>query len=99
VLLGEELDGIVRRLTAEVLNALPSEPAARLRPLLDCRDDAATAVGRAFHAADVLDRVLQVQHHARAAAFTAEQALVDLDLVHDGPVAGFHADVLQAARL
>ena len=50
-------------------------------------------------ALDVLDRVLQVHHHARAAAFTASQALDDLELVHDGPVQSFHHDVLRAAGL
>jgi hypothetical protein len=54
---------------------------------------------QAFHAADVLDRVLQVHHHARAAAFTAAQALDDLELVHDGPVQAFHLDVLRSAGL
>ena len=54
---------------------------------------------QAFHAADVLDRVLQVHHHARAAAFTASQALDDLELVHEGPVQAFHDEVLQAGGL
>jgi hypothetical protein len=43
--------------------------------------------------------VLQVHHHARAAAFTASQALDDLELVHAGPVQAFHLDVLAAAGL
>jgi hypothetical protein len=47
----------------------------------------------------VLDRVLQVHHHARAAGFTASQALDDLDLVHDGPVVGYHRAVLARAGL
>ena len=46
-----------------------------------------------------LDRVLQVHHHARAAAFTASQALDDLELVHAGPVQAYHLDVLAAAGL
>ena len=54
---------------------------------------------QAFHAADVLDRVLQVHHHARAAAFTADQALVELELVHEGPVQAFHDEVLAASGL
>ena len=61
--------------------------------------DAVAPESQAFHAADVLDRVLQVHHHARAAAFTADQALDDLDLVHEGPVQAFHLDVLRSAGL
>ncbi|GAA2281289.1 hypothetical protein GCM10010145_60530 [Streptomyces ruber] len=96
-LLGGQLPAVVARLTRERLAALPPSLAARLEPLLAARDAADTPVARAFHAADVLDRVLQVRHHARAAAFTAEQALDDLDLVHPCAVYGFHRAVLDAA--
>ncbi len=99
VLLGGHLEPVVRRLTDRVVATLPRDLSDRLPALFALRDGATTPLGRAFNAADVLDRVLQVQHHARAAAFTAEQALEDLDLVHDGPVADFHADVLRAAQL
>jgi 5'-deoxynucleotidase YfbR-like HD superfamily hydrolase len=98
-LLGEHLEAVVDRLTERELATLPPALADRLRGLLACRADADTATGRAFHAADVLDRVLQVHHHARAAGFTAGQALVDLELVHAGPVTGFHHAVLAAAGL
>ncbi len=43
--------------------------------------------------------VTDLHHHARAAAFTAAQALDDLELVHAGPVQSFHLDVLAAAGL
>ncbi len=65
----------------------------------DLRADAVAPESQAFHTADVLDRVLQVHHHARAAAFTASQALDDLELVHAGPVQTFHHRVLAAAGL
>ena len=90
---------VLERLTERELATLPDGLAQRVRGLLACRADAATPVGRAFHAADVLDRMLQVHHHARAAAFTASQALDDLELVHAGPVQAFHLDVLAAAGL
>ena len=99
VLLGDALDPLLERLTERELATLPDPLAERVRDLLALRADADTPVGRAFHAADVLDRVLQVHHHARAAAFTAAQALDDLDLVHEGPVTGYHRAVLEAAGL
>jgi len=98
-LLGEHLDALVHRLTEQVLATLPAVPATRVRALLRLRADADTPVGRAFHAADVLDRVLQVHHHARAAGFTVEQALVELEIVHAGPVTGYQHAVLAAAGL
>lgn len=99
VLLGAELEPLIARLTERELATLPDELGTRVRGLLALRTDADTAVGRAFHAADVLDRVLQVHHHARAAAFTAAQALDDLELVHAGPVTDYHRAVLTAAGL
>lgn len=97
-LLGEHLPGITARLVDRQLAALPGPLASRLAGLLALREEAVHPAARAFHAADVLDRVLQVHHHARAAAFTAEQALDDLDLVHPCAVSGFHRAVLTAAE-
>jgi hypothetical protein len=99
VLLGPHLQPVLDRLESRELAALPRGLADRLRAVLGLRADAVAPESQAFHAADVLDRVLQVHHHARAAAFTASQALDDLELVHSGPVQAFHDGVLQAAGL
>ncbi|MGY1830029.1 hypothetical protein ACI8AA_06305 [Geodermatophilus sp. SYSU D01180] len=99
VLLGDALDRVVATLEERELAALPDALAGRVRGVLALRPDAEVPEARAFHAADVLDRVLQVHHHARAAAFTAAQALDDLELVHAGPVQAYHLDVLAAAGL
>ncbi len=99
VLLGAHLEPVIATLERRELDALPSALALRLQDVLLLRADASVPEAQAFHAADVLDRVLQVHHHARAAAFTASQALVDLELVHEGPVQGFHDEVLAAAGL
>ena len=58
-----------------------------------------TPVGRAFHAADVIDRVLQMRHYEQVAQFTTAQALDDMELVHAGPTQAFHFAVLQDAGL
>ena len=99
VLLGAHLVPVMAALEARELAALPAALADRLQAALALRADAVAPSSQAFHAADVLDRVLQVHHHARVAAFTAPQALDDLELVHEGPVQGFHDAVLQAAGL
>jgi 5'-deoxynucleotidase YfbR-like HD superfamily hydrolase len=99
MLLGAHLEPVLERLTERELATLPAALAERVRALLARRADADTPVGRAFHAADVLDRVLQCHHHARAAGFTVNQALVDLELVHAGPVTDYHDAVLAAAGL
>ena len=99
VLLGAHLQPVMDRLEQRELEVLPPALADRLRAVLGLRADAVAPESQAFHAADVLDRVLQVHHHARAAAFTASQALDELELVHAGPVQAFHDGVLQAAGL
>jgi 5'-deoxynucleotidase YfbR-like HD superfamily hydrolase len=99
VLLGDALEPVTARLEERELAALPGPLAGRVREVLALRPAADVPAARAFHAADVLDRVLQVHHHARAAAFTASQALDDLELVHAGPVQAYHLDVLAAAGL
>jgi 5'-deoxynucleotidase YfbR-like HD superfamily hydrolase len=99
VLLGSALPQVMATLEERELAALPGPLADRLREVLALRADAGSPEAQAFHAADVLDRVLQVHHHARAAAFTAAQALDDLELLHAGPVQAFHLDVLAAAGL
>ncbi len=99
VLLGDALEPLMARLEERELAALPDALADRVRQVLALRPGADVPEARAFHAADVLDRVLQVHHHARAAAFTASQALDDLELVHAGPVQAYHLDVLAAAGL
>jgi hypothetical protein len=61
--------------------------------------DAATPEGRAFHAADAIDRVLQIAQHLKAAGLTMGTVLNEMELVHAGPVKGFHDDVLAAMGL
>ncbi len=100
VLLGDELTPLIKRLFERELASLADHAVvAPLRAALATIGDADTPAGRAFNAADVIDRVLQMRHYDRVAAFTIDQALDDLDLVHAGPLQAFHQDVLREARL
>ena len=58
-----------------------------------------TPEARAFHVGDVLDRVLEIEQHGRAAQLTMAVVLNDYGLVHDGPVKAFHDRVLHDAGL
>ena len=98
-LLGDELLPVMRRLTAEVVESLPRPLGPDLAELLPLLEGAERPASRAFHAADVIDRVIQVRQYARAASFTVDQALDDLELVHAGPVQAFHFEVLREAGL
>lgn len=99
LLLGESLAPIMRDLFERELATLPPMLAEAVRDALQVIGDADSPEGRAFHTADVFDRVLQVRYHDRAARFRAEQALGDMDLVHAGPLQSFHKSVLRQAGL
>ncbi len=99
VLLGEELAPLMARLFDREIATLPAPVAAVVRAALATIGDVQTPEGRAFNAADVMDRVLQMRHYERVAAFTTSQALGDLELVHAGPLQAFHQGVLVEAGL
>ena len=99
ILLGDHLDPILQTLFARELATLPEPLRGTVTAALAHIPDASTAVGRAFHAADVMDRVLQMRHYDQVARFTVDQALDDMDLVHAGPTQAFHQAVLQDAGL
>lgn len=99
ILLGDHLAPIIARLFEHGLSQLSAALAGPVREALAVIGDAETPEGRAFHAADVIDRVQQMAHFARVSAFTVDQALDDLQLVHAGPVQAFHHQVLREAGL
>ncbi len=99
MLLGAHLTPVMRRLFARELATLPDPLRAATAAALAAIPDASTPVGQAFHAADVIDRVLQMRHYDQVARFTIDQALDDMDLVHAGPTQAFHQAVLRDAGL
>ena len=99
MLLGDELGPLMRRLFDRELATLTPAVATMVRAALATTGDANTPEGRAFNAADVMDRVLQMRQYDRVASFTTAQALDDLQLVHAGPLQAFHQAVLAEAGL
>ena len=99
MLLGEHLHTVMDHYTAASLRQL-SDP---LRTSVDEAQrlllDASTPEGRAFHAADVLDRVLQLNQYMRAAELSPQRMLGEMELVHAGPIKLFHDDVLRQVGL
>ncbi|GLS46734.1 hypothetical protein [Methylobacterium brachythecii] len=99
MLLGEHLWPIVERCSERALNELEPglrETVRRARAVLP---DDATAEGRAFHAADSIDRVLQIAQHLRAASLTMDTVLGEMELVHAGPVKDFQDRVLSDMQI
>ncbi|MBX9933385.1 MAG: hypothetical protein K2Y56_17925 [Methylobacterium sp.] len=99
MLLGKHLGPIVERTTLRALQDLDERLRRTVEGARAVLSDDATAEGRAFHAADAIDRVLQIAQHLRAASLTMGTVLDDMELVHDGPVKGFHDRVLKDMRI
>lgn len=98
-LLGDHLQTVTAHFTEACLRQLAPSLRAEVEWARAILPDATTAEGRAFHAADVLDRVLQLNQHTRAAALTPERMLGEMELVHAGPVKAYQDDVLRQAGL
>lgn len=92
--LGEWLGPAMARATGLALDELG--PGLRAAVEAACRilPDAGTPEGCAFHAADTLDRVLQVESQLRAAGTSMGFVLREMELVHVGPVKPFQDAVL-----
>ena len=99
MLLGDHLVPVLRGLTDQALATLPAALATQTRDALCLAADAGTPEGRAFNAADVVDRIMEVRHFAAVAGFTEAQALDEMELVHVGPLQDFHYQVMRRAGL
>lgn len=99
MLLEPHLTAVIEEARRQALEELEPGLRAKARRALDEVADEATPAARAFHAADVIDRVLEIDHHLSTSAVTMEKVLGEYELVHDGPVKAFHDEVLAAVRL
>jgi len=99
MLLGDRLEAVMQHFIDDALASLGPDLRRRVVEARACLIDAETSEGRAFHAADVVDRVLEIAQHLRAASLTMETVLGDMALVHDGPMKPFHDRVLAEMRL
>ncbi|WP_256926734.1 HD domain-containing protein [Sphingomonas sp. TZW2008] len=99
MLLGGALNAAIANARASALGELDD----RLRPIVEAAIEPIggdrTPEARAFHVADVLDRVLEIEQFTRAARLTMDVVLDDYGLVHDGPVKAFHDRILADAGL
>jgi hypothetical protein len=99
MLLGDLLDTVVTNAREASLAELEPALAATIRAALAPIGGDQTPEARAFHVGDVLDRVLEIEQHGRAAQLTMGAVLGDYGLVHDGPVKAFHDRILADAGL
>jgi 5'-deoxynucleotidase YfbR-like HD superfamily hydrolase len=103
VALDGALDELLPTLRARALAELGAAPRAAVEAALAIPPATGTPEARAFHAADALDRVLEMEWFARAAAFTLDDALAErpgaFDVLHPGPNQAVERAALRAAGL
>ncbi len=99
ILLGDALDSVIVRAREAVMSTLPISLTDQIKPLLAEISSDQSPNARAFHAADVLDRVLEIKQHLKSASLTMNTILDDYELVHAGPIKLFHDTVLGKAGL
>ncbi|WP_426061222.1 hypothetical protein [Hymenobacter sp. B1770] len=98
-LLGEHLTGLMTAATQQAVQQLPAALQPEVEAALGRTRALDEPAAQAFHAADVLDRVLEMAWHDQSAQFRLHQALDDLNIVHAGFTQQFHWQVLAAAGL
>ena len=98
-LLGEHLRPLMEVYRARALQELPAFLDEPVRQCLTAVYRADTPEARAFQTADSVDRVLEMEWHARSASFTLEVALGEMDIIHPGPVQAFQREVMQRLGL
>ena len=93
--------GLDRRLTQaafdQALQQLDEPLRGRVRGVLAYTRQTDPPLSRCFHGADALDRVLEMAWHDRAARFRLDQAMTDLNIVHEAPEQAWQRRVLTAA--
>ena len=99
VLLGEHQRPLMDNYRARALQELPAFLHGPVRRCLTAVYRADTPEARAFQAADSVDRVLEMEWHARCAAFTLETAVGEMDIIHPGPVQAFQLEIMRALGL
>ncbi|MFC0409392.1 HD domain-containing protein [Roseomonas elaeocarpi] len=99
VLLGDRLEPVFARATEIALEELPGPLRDAVVVARRILPDAESGDSKTFHAADTLDRVLQIAQHLRAGQTTMHYVLHDMALVHEGAVKDFQDVVLRETGL
>lgn len=97
VLLDPWLASVIRNARDQALADVNDAIAQDIRNSITMHENLDLAEGRAASAADVLDRVLDVQWRTRVAHVQNEDILSELDLVHEGPIKEFQTALLNEA--
>lgn len=96
VLLGNHLQSIINSLRNRALKSISKNYQERVISLFKEIDNLESPLAQTFHAADTIDRVIQMEHYERAANFKVTSALEDFNLVHEGSAQQFQFELLNS---
>lgn len=96
VLLGDRLQGIIDSQRSRALKNVAENYQNRVMDLFREIDNLESPLAQTFHAADTIDRVIQMEHYERAANFKVISALEDFNLVHEGSAQQFQFELLNS---
>ena len=96
MLLGDHLNRVISSLRLRALNTFSVRYRDRVSRLFDEINDLESPLAQTFHAADTIDRVVQMEHYERAAQFRVTTALEEFNLVHEGAAQEFQHALLRS---
>ena len=99
VILGDVAGDLIDAGRSRAMKAIPEALHDPIRSALAHTEHVDSPEAQAFHAADALDRVLEIAWHAQTADFSLDTALYDYDLVHEGFAQEWQERVLEASDL
>ncbi len=97
VILGDSASALVGAGRERALEAMPKGLHDPIRSALAHTEHVDSPEARTFHAADALDRVLEIAWHAQTADFSLDVALDEYNLVHEGFAQDWQQRVLDAS--
>ena len=99
MLLGDQLNQIIGSFRDQALREIHPNYRNRISSLFSEIAGDASPLAQTFHAADTIDRVVQMENYERAAQFRVGHALHDLELVHESPTQAFQKNLLKSIGL
>lgn len=99
MLLGTHLGGVIATLRNRIIDSFSDHYRNRVVGLFEQIEDLNSPLAQTFHAADTIDRIVQMEHYERAARFRVSTALEEFNLVHEGQAQQFQHALLSAIGL
>ena len=96
ILLGDHLIRVINLLRSRVLDTFSVHYRNRVSCLFDEISDLQSPLAQTFHAADTIDRIVQMEHYEHAAKFRVATALEEFNLVHEGAAQEFQHALLRS---